>query len=136
MVTTTLSAVAISNMPFPIDELADNPEYAELQSRDRVLVMKEDSVAMLMSDVRERFRIYSDSLSNEGLTPTPKEFSDFSDRVLNLEQQIFDIRTMRGDIIARINEMEQEWVLAQMNAPIVDEVVSEEVEEVVELPRY
>ena len=136
MFTTTLSAVAISNMPFPIDELADNPEYAELQSRDRALVMKEDSVAMLMSDVRERFRIYSDSLSNEGLTPTPKEFSDFSDRVLNLEQQIFDIRTMRGDIIARINEMEQEWVLAQMNAPIVDEVVPEEVEEVVELPRY
>lgn len=137
LVTTTLSAVAISHMPFPIDELNDNPEYADLQSRDRALVMKEDSVATLMSDVRERFRIYSDSLSNEGLTPTPEEFNDFSDRVLSLEQQIFDIRTMRGDIIARINEMEQEWVLAQMNAPIVEEEVTPEVvEEVVELPRY
>ena len=134
--TTTLSAVAITNMQYPIDELGDNPEYVELQSRDKALVMKEDSVAMLMNDVREKFRIYSDSLSVEGQTPTAQEFSDFSDRILNLEQQIFDIRTMRGDIIARINELEQEWVLAQMNAPIEEEPAPEVVEKVVELPRY
>lgn len=134
--TTTLSAVAITNMQYPIDELGDNPEYAELQSREKALVLKEDSVAMLMSDAREKFRIYSDSLSVEGLTPTAEEFSLFSDRILELEQQIFDIRTMRGDIIARINEMEQEWVLAQMNAPIEEEVAPEVEEEVVELPRY
>lgn len=137
LVTTTLSAVAITAAFDPIDELNVNPEYVELQERDRVLVAKEDSVSMVMNETRAQFRAYTDSLSNEGLTPTPEEFSAFSDRILDLEQQIFDIRTMRGDIIARINELEQEWVLAQMNAPIEEpEVVEEPAEEVVELPLY
>lgn len=137
LVTTTLSAVAITTAFDPIDELNVNPEYVELQERDRVLVTKEDSVSLVMAETRAQFRAYADSLSNEGLTPTPEEFSAFSDRILDLEQQIFDIRTMRGDIIARINELEQEWVLAQMNAPIEEpEVVEEEIAEAVELPLY
>ena len=137
LVTTTLSAVAITTAHDPIDELNTNPEYVELQEREKTLVAKEDSVSMIMNDVRSKFRIYADSLGNEGLTPTPEEFSAFSDRILELEQQIFDIRTMRGDIIARINELEQEWVLAQMNAPIEEEPAREEVvEEPVELPLY
>ena len=105
LVTTTLSAVAITTAHDPIDELNTNPEYVELQTREKTLVAKEDSVSMIMNDVRSKFRIYADSLGNEGLTPTPEEFSAFSDRILELEQQIFDIRTMRGDIIARINEL-------------------------------
>lgn len=137
LVTTTLSAVAITTAHDPIDELNTNPEYVELQQRERTLVAKEDSVSMIMTDVRNQFRIYADSLGNEGLTPTPEEFSAFSDRILELEQQIFDIRTMRGDIIARINELEQEWVLAQMNAPIEEEIIEEEpIVEPVELPLY
>ena len=137
LVTTTLSAVAITTAHDPIDELNTNPEYVELQEREKTLVAKEDSVSMIMNDVRSKFRIYADSLGNEGLTPTPEEFSAFSDRILELEQQIFDIRTMRGDIIARINELEQEWVLAQMNAPIEEEPARENiVEEPVELPLY
>ena len=137
LVTTTLSAVAITTAHDPIDELNTNPEYVELQEREKTLVAKEDSVSMIMNDVRSKFRIYADSLCNEGLTPTPEEFSAFSDRILELEQQIFDIRTMRGDIIARINELEQEWVLAQMNAPIEEEAAEEEVvEEPMELPLY
>lgn len=137
LVTTTLSAVAITTAHDPIDELNTNPEYVELQEREKTLVAKEDSVSMIMNDVRSKFRIYADSLGNEGLTPTPEEFSAFSDRILELEQQIFDIRTMRGDIIARINELEQEWVLAQMNAPIEEEPAREEiVEEPMELPLY
>ena len=121
LLASTLSALAINTWQDPIDELNVNPEYVELQRGDRELVKKEDSVALVMSEARDRFRMYTDSLTNEGLTPTPEDYSRFSDRILELEQQIFDIRTMRGDIIARINELEQEWVLAQMNAPIEEE---------------
>lgn len=134
LIVSTLSAVAISWTFDPIDELKDNPEYAELQHRDKELVLKEDSVAQIMLQTRENFRVYTDSLSGVGQTPTPEDFSLFSDRILDLEQQIFDIRTMRGDIIARINELEQEWVLAQMNAPYEEERVTEE--EPAVLPTY
>ena len=134
LIASTLSAVAISWTFDPIDELKDNPEYAELQHRDKELVLKEDSVAQIMSQTREDFRVYTDSLSSVGQTPTPEDYSLFSDRILDLEQQIFDIRTMRGDIIARINELEQEWVLAQMNAPYEEERVTEE--EPAVLPTY
>ena len=136
LLASTLSALAINTWQDPIDELNVNPEYVELQRGDRELVKKEDSVALVMSEARDRFRMYTDSLTNEGLTPTPEDYSRFSDRILELEQQIFDIRTMRGDIIARINELEQEWVLAQMNAPIEEETPEEVVEETIVLPLY
>ena len=140
LVATTLSAVAITRLPFPIDELSENTEYVALQEQDRALAMKEDSVAMVMNHTREQFRIYADSLSGIGLTPTPEDFSLFSDRIIELEQEIFDIRTMRGDVIARINELEQEWVVAQMNAPVVDQEESVNMdgvdEEIEILPLY
>lgn len=139
LIASTLSAVAISWTFDPIDELKDNPEYAELQQRDKELVLKEDSVAQIMSQTREDFRVYTDSLSNIGQMPTREDFSLFSDRILDLEQQIFDIRTMRGDIIARINELEQEWVLAQMNVTYDEDIAMEEEqmeEKRVELPTY
>ena len=140
LVATTLSAVAITRLPFPIDELSENTEYVALQEQDRALAMKEDSVAMVMNHTREQFRIYADSLSGIGLTPTPEDFSLFSDRIIELEQEIFDIRTMRGDVIARINELEQEWVVAQMNAPVVDQEESVNMdgvdEEIEVLPLY
>jgi hypothetical protein len=135
LLASTLSALAINTWQDPIDELNDNPEYVELQRSDRELVKREDSVALVMSEARDRFRIYADSLTSMGLTPSSEDFSAFSDRILELEQQIFDIRTMRGDIIARINELEQEWVLAQMNAPI-EEPAEEPVEESVVMPLY
>lgn len=118
VVALTISVVALAQLQNPTDDLRNNPEYVELQHVDRELELREDSVAMVLGDVRENFRIYADSLNTLGERPSAEDYTAFSDRILELEQMVFDIRTMRGDVIARINAMEQEWVLVQMNAPI------------------
>ena len=135
-VASTISVVALAQLQNPTDDLRNNPEYVELQHKDRELEMREDSVVMVLGDVRESFRIYADSLNTVGEQPSTEDYSRFSDRILELEQLVFDIRTMRGDIIARINAMEQEWVLVQMNAPIELAMTEMEGEKVVELPKY
>lgn len=135
MAATTLSVVALAQLHNPIDDLNNNPEYVALQQADKVLAEREDSVAMVMSETRLRFRTLTDSLADLGLQPTPEQYNALSDRILELEQQIFDIRTMRGDVIARINDMAQEWVLQQINAPVVEETLVAE-EEVVEVLKH
>lgn len=135
-VATMLSVAAVAKLHDPIDELRNNSEYVALQHADRELAVKEDSVSMVISSTRERFRIYTDSLSNISAAPTSEDYNRFSDRIIELEQQVFDIRTMRGDIIARINALEQEWVLEQMNAPIEEVVEVDHTPEVVERPKY
>lgn len=124
-VATTMSVVAIEQLHNPIDDLRNNPEYVALQHKDKELEMQEDSVLLIISHTREQFRIYADSLTANDMRPTAEELATISDRILELEQQVFDIRTMRGDVIARINEMDQAWVLQQMNAPVEDEVVAD-----------
>lgn len=135
-VATMLSVVAVARLHDPIDDLRNNSEYVELQHADTELAIKEDSVSLVISSIREHFRIYTDSLSNLGSTPSAEDYSKFSDRIIALEQQVFDLRTMRGDVIARINALEQEWVLEQMNAPIEDISEVEDTIEVVELPLF
>lgn len=135
-VATTMSVVAIEQLHNPIDDLRNNPEYVALQHKDKELEMQEDSVLLIISHTREQFRIYADSLTANDMRPTAEEFATISDRILELEQQVFDIRTMRGDVIARINEMDQAWVLQQMNAPVEDEVVADTTVTDVEKPKF
>lgn len=135
MAATTLSVVALAQLHNPIDDLNSNPEYVALQQVDKVLAVREDSVVMVMSEARLQFRTLTDSLADLGLQPSPEQYNAFSDRIIELEQQIFDIRTMRGDVIARINDLAQEWVLQQINAPTMQEEMLAE-EEVVELLKY
>lgn len=133
---TTLSVVAIAQLHDPIDELHNDPEYANLKLSETQLAEREDSVSMLINTTRENFRIYVDSLAKLEQRPSADEYSALSDRILELEQQIFDIRTMRGNIIARINDMEQQWIVCQINAPIEEPVSKPVIEEVVEKPKY
>ena len=135
MAATTLSVVALAQLQTPIDDLNNNPEYVALKQADAELSQRCDSLTMLMADERAQFRALTDSLATIGLEPSPELYNAFSDRILQLEQENFDIRTMRGDVIARINDMTQEWVLQQMN--VLPEMDSEYiVEEVVESPKY
>ena len=135
MAATTLSVVALAQLQTPIDDLNNNPEYVALKQADAELSQRCDSLTMLMVDERAQFRALTDSLATIGLEPSPELYNAFSDRILQLEQENFDIRTMRGDVIARINDMTQEWVLQQMN--VLPEMDSEStVEEVVESPKY
>lgn len=133
---TTLSVVAIAQLHDPIDELYNDPEYAKLKRTETQLADREDSVSMLINTTRENFRIYADSLAELEQRPSAEEFGLLSDRILELEQQVFDIRTMRGNIIARINDMEQQWIVRQINAPIEEPVAEPETQENAEKPKY
>ena len=135
MAATTLSVVALAQLQTPIDELNSNPEYVALQQADAELGMKSDSLTMLMTYERTQFRALTDSLATMGLQPSPEQYNAFSDRILQLENENFEIRILRGDVTGRINAMTQEWVLAQMNATLAGEAESADVE-VVELPEY
>ncbi len=132
---TTLSVVALAQLQTPIDDLNNNPEYVALKQVDAELGLKSDSLSMLMADERAQFRALTDSLADMGLQPSPEQYNAFSDRILQLENENFEIRIMRGDVIARINAMTQEWVLQQMSAiPDADKEMPSE--EIVELPKY
>lgn len=126
---TTLSMVAFAQLQEPgIVELQSNEEYSRLHRENRRLAMREDSVMVLIAEAKDRFRQEMDSLAmvDSAAMPSRERVDAFTGYILALEQEVFDIRTERGDVIARINAMEQEWVLEQMNAPVEEPTVEQE----------
>ncbi len=77
--------------------LRSNAAYMSLLEEDAVLQHREDSLVNALSEMRAMFR-----LDREKFNP---------DVLLSLEEDIFDVRSRRGDITVRINIIEQEWVL-------------------------
>ena len=45
----------------------------------------------------------------------PAARQQYSQEILQLESRIFEIRNAKGRLIDRINTIEQEWVLANLN---------------------
>lgn len=128
-IASTFTLVAIAQLQEPGNGIESNAEYRELREADRRLSISEDSVEMVVAATREQFKLYVDSLHREGLQPSQEEFNRHNDRIWELEQEIFDIRTMRGDIISRINVLEQDWVISQMNSSTEEEPTTESVVE-------
>ena len=89
-----------------------NKEYARLKRENERMIISEDSITSLINIARSTFRMEHDSLANP-----IADIDSFSTYIIDLEQQLFDMRSKRGDIIAQINTIEQEWVLSQMFAP-------------------
>ena len=94
-----------------IAALAGNEEYMTLIRRNTALSKKVDSVTTLMNDMRQEFR--SAHESREPLRASTRD--SFSNRIIELEQLLFDLRDERGVVSNRINSIEQEWVLGQFN---------------------
>lgn len=86
----------------PHARIEANPEYQSLLEQDRALQAQQDSVAHAIEELRSRLRSH------------PEERNTLSDKILELEMQTFEIRSAKGKIVNRINELEQEWVLAQL----------------------
>lgn len=116
LVASTFTVVAMEQLQEPENDIRQSPEYIALHGTEKRLAFSEDSVRLVATDIRNQFKSYTDSLRNEGLEPTEEELSRYTDRILELEQEAFDLLTERGDIIARINAMDQEWVMSQMNS--------------------
>nr|MBR2110503.1 hypothetical protein [Alistipes sp.] len=105
----------------PIKELASNEEYRELMLRSEELQTKEDSITLLINEARTEYHLFA----QEGADSITAERDRFATYILDLEQQIFDLRSQRGQLTSRINSIEQEWVMAQLMNPVEEELVAE-----------
>ena len=85
--------------------LEDNEEYMSLLREDARLQMREDSVSNELAAVRVRFR---DDAAGRQL---------YGQRIMELEERIFAIRSAKGELVDRIAAIEQEWVVSNLDAP-------------------
>ena len=86
-----------------------NEEYMSRLRRDAQLQVREDSIMHVVSGMRHR------------LHDEPDNRQRYTQEILRLESLIFDLRTAKGRLIDRINAIEQEWVLANLNSASASE---------------
>lgn len=85
--------------------LENNAEYISLLREESQLQIREDSIVGAAERLRRQLR-------ND-----PDNRQQYSKEILQLESAIFDVRNSKGRVIDRINTIEQEWVLANLNNP-------------------
>ena len=86
--------------------LESNEEYMSLLREDAQLQMREDSIVNAVAVLRERLREESG------------QRQEHTREILQLENRIFEIRNAKGRLIDRINTIEQEWVLANLDGAV------------------
>ena len=126
-----ISAFAIADSQEPdFPGLQGNERYMTLKETNTLLQQREDSIQNVIAKTREEFaqRNNTDSLTNE-------QIDIFTSQILNLEEQIFELRQQRGDVITELNNIEQEYILAHMFAPAPEtETTEESIEETIVSP--
>ncbi len=88
--------------------LEQREDYMSLLREEARLQEREDSIAQAVADLRRRFR------------EEPALRSSHTQRILDMEEAIFDLRNARGRLTDRIGAIEQEWVLANLGNPQPD----------------
>ena len=84
--------------------LEGNAEYMSLLREDAQLQIREDSIVNAVERMRRQLR------------EDPGKRQQYSQEILLLESKIFEIRNAKGRLIDRINTIEQEWVLSNLDA--------------------
>lgn len=97
---TTLSAQEIKPR---IAGLESNKEYMSLLGRDKHLQERADSLLAQIRSLRDKFVEESDNRKG------------FSTDILRLEGEVFSLQGERGRLAQRINYIEQEWLIVNMN---------------------
>lgn len=98
----TLSLAAQSVKP-RIAGLEGNREYISLLEKDATLRDKSDSLAAAVATLRERFAEQSE------------QRKVLSTEILRLESEAFTVQSERSRLMQRINAIEQEWLVVNMN---------------------
>ncbi len=93
--------------------LEGNAEYMSSLREDALLLQREDSIDRAVEALRRELR------------DPDADRRRISQEILNLESRIFEVRTARGRLIDRINAIEQEWVLANLDAEPAGSEVAE-----------
>ncbi len=83
--------------------LENNEEYMSLLRKDIQLQNREDSVTQAIRGLRKRL-----------IQEKPEERQTLSREILKLENTMFEIRNTKGQLVDRINTIEQEWLLANL----------------------
>lgn len=119
-----IAAIAMARSEEPgFPGLESNERYINLKRQNEQLLAQEDSIQLIIRTIREEFTQKRDADSI-----VSQEFIDsFTSDILALEQQIFDIRQLRGDVITELNDIEQEYIIANMynSSADVEEITAE-----------
>ena len=125
-----LSTIAVANIDEPkFPELERDERYMSLKHENELLVEREDSIQLLITEARNSFNITRDTLLS------PEELDRHTSYILMLEEQVFEIRKQRGNVVNELTNIEQEYILAHMYAPVeefdnlADQTTTEEVVE-------
>lgn len=89
--------------------IEEDPRYATLLEERRICIEKEDSLRTLLDDVRERYT----QLRSEGKSAA--EVKNLSSQILNLEQEVLDIRARQRGVVSGIANLEQRYIVNQLN---------------------
>lgn len=100
----TISAFAFADIDNPDGlGLQNNKEYQQLLAESERLRMEEDSLRNLISETRANMHAYIDTLTTE---PSRDFINKYNSRIVELEEEIFNINTRQGVVASRINAHE------------------------------
>jgi hypothetical protein len=83
--------------------LETNAEYSALVAEEESLTRTLDSITHSMKEVRETFRA---DTTNRGV---------LSEKILKMEEEMFDIRGRQARVTGQINSIEQDWILQSLD---------------------
>lgn len=99
-----ISAFAFADIDKPDGlGLQNNKEYQQLLAESERLRMQEDSLRNLISETRANMHAYIDTLTTE---PSRDFINKYNSRIVELEEEIFNINTRQGVVASRINAHE------------------------------
>lgn len=91
----------------------------------RIPGLEHDQTYTSLLQEEQRLKYREDSLTNE-VTAVRKQFAadaanrqHYSDRILRLESELFNLRSQMGSVVSRINAVEQQWILRNLDEPVV-----------------
>lgn len=92
--------------------LEANAEYMSLLREDAQLRIREDSIVSAVEKMRQQLR------------DDPDNRQRYGQEILQLENKIFEVRNAKGRLVDKINAIEQDWVLNNLNKTPVAETGS------------
>lgn len=100
------AAFAQQRVQARIAGLEQHTEYMSLLQEDATLQQREDSISVAMIDLRRQLR------------EDPSNRQKYAQEILQSENRLFEVRNAKGRVMDRINAIEQEWVLKNLNATL------------------
>lgn len=120
----TLSIAAFAQIDSPeFTELMNNQRYVDLKRKSIELAHKEDSIQSLANDMRGEF-----SSKRDSMVLSEVDFDRYVSQILHFEEQIFEIKKRRGDVMTEINKLEGEFIKRKMYSNLMEAERAKDIE--------